>query len=103
MSGYSNIRIIDLSVEQLEAIIQNKLDSAILNSFNRSESTRKVNIEKLCQLYGWPKATIYGWVFKRYIPHSKVGKVLMFDLEIIEEWINGKRIKTKEEIIENGR
>ena len=66
MSGYSNIRIIDLSVEQLEDIIQGKLDAAILNSFTRPESTRKVNIEKLCQLYGWPKATIYGWVFKRW-------------------------------------
>ncbi len=45
------------------------------------------------------KATVYGWVSNRQIPHHKGGKKLRFLKSEIDEWLsNGKR-KTNEEIM----
>jgi len=92
----SATRVIDLTVEQLEFIIQEKLRQ------NHPEvsilTTRKVDIINLCQLFGWPRATVYGWVHKRHIPHYKVGKTLLFDLDKIETWIEENAVKTIKEI-----
>jgi len=41
---------------------------------------------------------VYQWTSKRFIPHSKIGKYLFFDLVEIERWISENKVKTKIEI-----
>jgi len=46
------------------------------------------------------KATIYGWVHDREIPHKKFGKRLAFLKSEIDEWLKSKRRRTVSEIRE---
>ncbi len=96
MLDISQSRIIDLTVEQLEFIIQEQMRQSL--PYASIITTRKVDIQKLCSLFGWPKATVYGWAHKRHIPHFKVGKTLLFDLDKIEAWIEENAVKTIKEI-----
>lgn len=44
------------------------------------------------------KGTVYKKVSKGLIPHSKNGKRLIFDLQVIDEWLLANRTKTAAEI-----
>lgn len=57
-----------------------------------------VNLETICKIYNWKKATVYGWVHDSFIPHSKVGKRLYFNIPEIEKWIATGRRKTISEM-----
>ncbi len=65
-----------------------------------TENTQWLSIDELCNyLPGKPaKATIYGKVHKREIPHKKIGKRLVFLKSDIDEWINSQGRKTITEI-----
>ena len=56
-------------------------------------------LDELCDyLPGHPaKATIYGKVSRRAIPHKKDGKRLIFKKSEIDEWLNAKVRKTVDE------
>ena len=89
-------RIIDLTVAEFRELLSE-------NSFIKEVGTtnitpRKINLSTLCETYGFAKATVYGWASNRFIPHSKIGKRLMFDLTDVELWIKMYRVKTKKEI-----
>lgn len=64
------------------------------------EQNQWLSIDELCEyLPGKPaKATIYGKVHKREIPHKKEGKRLVFLKSDIDEWLNSKERKTISEI-----
>jgi excisionase family DNA binding protein len=55
-----------------------------------------MSLDELCEyLPGKPaKATIYGKVHLREIPHKKDGKRLIFRKSEIDEWLNAKGRKT---------
>jgi excisionase family DNA binding protein len=57
---------------------------------------RWLSLDELCEyLPGKPaKATIYGKVHDREIPHKKMGKRLAFLKSDIDTWLNGKGRKT---------
>lgn len=61
---------------------------------------RWLSIDELCEyLPGKPaKATIYGKVHLREIPHKKFGKRLAFRKSEIDSWLNSKGRKTVSEI-----
>jgi excisionase family DNA binding protein len=60
----------------------------------------RVDINNLIKLYPFlKKPTVYQMVAERRIPHYKVGKRLIFDSKEIEEWFEGQRVKTREEIM----
>jgi excisionase family DNA binding protein len=88
-----NSRIIDLTVGQLRELLQPRKDLAPINKIERSSF--KINLKKLCEIYGFATQTVYGWVSQRYIPYSKVGRHLIFDLEEIEKWIESFNVKTR--------
>lgn len=46
-----------------------------------------LNIEEISGYLGVSKQTIYDWVYKKEIPYHKVGRLLRFDLNEINEWI----------------
>lgn len=77
-------------VESLEQTLQNKvLDKAIITT-----ADKWLNIDELkVYLPDHPaKATIYGWVHYRRIPHHKGGKKLRFLKSEIDVWLKlGKR------------
>lgn len=45
--------------------------------------------EKLCV----KPMTIYGWIHEGVIPHLKLGRLVRFDEDMIEEWLNNRKIK----------
>ena len=70
------------------------------NSSSASEPDRWLSLEELCSyLPGNPaKATIYGKVHRREIPHKKNGKRLIFLKSEIDLWLKSFRRKTISEI-----
>ena len=94
-------RIIDLTVDELREIIQAEFKLASTSIASPVIACRKVNLQKLCSTFGFAKPTVYEWVAKRCIPHSKVGRRLFFDLDEIEKFIEERRIRTRREIEDN--
>ena len=91
-------RVLDLTVEELVSILKTTPEPKNSQLPADNPTTTKVNLKKLCEIYPWPKQTVYGWVNEKYIPHSKVGRHLMFDLGIIEKWIESFNVKTQARI-----
>jgi len=58
-----------------------------------------VPIEKLSELTGWSKSSIYKKCSLRILPHSKVGKELRFNMEEINKYIESKKRKTGDELV----
>lgn len=59
-----------------------------------------LDLEELCELYGFKPKTVYKWTCKDIIPHSKLlsGKLLRFKREEIDKWIDAGEVKTVAEI-----
>jgi len=95
-----NTRIIDLTVEEFASLIKSctATTTPAQNSNVLHQNNRKVNLTQLCELFSWHRQTVYGWISKRLIPHFKIGKRLMFDLDKIEKWIAEHHVKTREEL-----
>jgi len=49
--------------------------------------TRFIDVKQLSEYLNTPKATIYFWAQKKHVPYTKVGRKLLFDKKIIDEWI----------------
>ncbi len=56
---------------------------------------RLLNVSELSEYLGLPKNTIYAWVSQRRIPFVKCGRLTRFDLQKIEQWIEGNSHKQK--------
>lgn len=50
-----------------------------------------MTIEQLSELISVKKKTIYDWTHKGLIPYKKLGRLLRFDLNTIEQWLNSKK------------
>jgi len=57
-----NLRLIDMTVEQLITVYQNTLPVKNIDEQIEIFSTKKVNLNKLCEVYQWPRQTVYCWV-----------------------------------------
>lgn len=51
-----------------------------------------MNINETAQFIKKHKATIYGYVFNKKIPHIKSGKTLLFSKSELTQWLNEKRV-----------
>ena len=54
------------------------------------------NINDIAALLGVKVATIYAWVHTKQIPYYKIGRLVKFDLEQIEKWVQEKRVDPRE-------
>jgi excisionase family DNA binding protein len=56
-----------------------------------------VDINTLAQYLRVSKNTIYSWVNQRRIPYHKVGSLLRFDINEIDEWlkVHKKEVNSK--------
>ena len=48
---------------------------------------RFLGVNECSQYLGVTKGTLYVWVCHRKIPYLKVGRLVKFDLKVIEEWL----------------
>lgn len=53
-----------------------------------------LTLKQLCHFLSTSESHIRGLVYKNMIPYKKVGKLLRFDLDQIQTWI--EEVKTRE-------
>lgn len=51
---------------------------------------RLLDVKELSEVLGVKRSTIYYWVFKNYIPHYHLGKLVRFKTDEIEDWLKKK-------------
>lgn len=95
------MKIILTTEEELSAIVSRTIEKYVsIVKPTEQPTDRWFSIDELCEyLPGKPaKATIYGKVHLREIPHKKFGKRLAFLKSEIDSWLNSKGRKTASEI-----
>jgi len=48
---------------------------------------RFLGVKELSEYLGIQEATVYSWVCYKKIPYLKLGRLVRFDLRVIEAWI----------------
>lgn len=54
-----------------------------------------LTIKEVAEVLKVSHRTISDWVYKRKIPYIKVGRVVRFDQQKIENWINNRTVTAK--------
>jgi predicted DNA-binding transcriptional regulator AlpA len=90
----------DLTVGEFIAVLQKHPVNSFQPETKPAYATRKVQLKTLASIYGWGRSSIYKWCKQKAIPHSRVQGEYRFDLDLIEKWIEEKKVATKQEIIE---
>ena len=54
---------------------------------------RLIDINALAEKLCVKPMTIYGWIHEGTIPHFKLGRLVRFDEDMIDEWLNNRKIK----------
>jgi excisionase family DNA binding protein len=54
---------------------------------------RYIGIRELSEYLSMPKGTLYVWVCHKRIPYVKMGKLLRFDLQEIENWLKIRKVE----------
>ncbi|MCK5613199.1 helix-turn-helix domain-containing protein [Candidatus Pacearchaeota archaeon] len=57
---------------------------------------RYINIQELSEYLGLSVNTLYAWVWMKKIPHTKLGRLVKFDLRAIDHWAEKSTIKAQE-------
>lgn len=52
-----------------------------------SVSNRLIGVDDLARTLGVSRHTVYSWVAQRRIPFLKVGRLLRFDVRLIDAWL----------------
>lgn len=53
---------------------------------------RYLGMGECSEYLGVAKGTLYVWVCRRKIPYLKVGKLVKFDLKVVNEWLKEKTV-----------
>ena len=53
-----------------------------------------ITVKELSESTSIKKSTLYLWVSARKIPHYKIGQIIRFKLEEVEEWLEEFRKET---------
>ncbi len=96
-----NLVFTQLSISEVRELFREELENFFAeNSIGEkvAENDEIGGIDLAVELTGLAKATIYGLVSARKIPHSKRGKKLYFSRKELTEWIEGGKRKTQAEI-----
>ena len=54
---------------------------------------RYLGISECSQYIGVTKGTLYVWVCHKKIPYLKVGRLVKFDLRVIEKWLKENSVE----------
>ena len=79
--------------------LTNKVD-LLKNDAVSKPSDEWMNLKELCAyLPNHPaEQTVYGWTSAHQIPYHKRGKRIMFLKSEIDDWLNGGKVKSQEEL-----
>jgi excisionase family DNA binding protein len=90
--------IIDERLRDIEGMLRELIK--VTNALCEKETTEDelFTIDETAKFLRLAKVTIYGYVQRREIPHSKLGKRLFFRKTELLEWIDKRKILTTEEI-----
>jgi len=75
--------------------VQNKMQSMNKILGEAKELRRRktlVGIEEISGRLGVRPKTIYAWIHMRQIPHVKVGRLVKFDMEDVDRWIEARKV-----------
>ena len=56
---------------------------------------RLIDIEELSEMLSVKKPTIYWWVRGNQIPHVKLGRLVRFDIEKVEDWLQKREVRPR--------
>ena len=56
------------------------------------------NLNEVSKYLRKSKSSIYKWCTNGQIPHIKAGKNLLFNRDVIDEWLSAHSVPTKDEI-----
>jgi excisionase family DNA binding protein len=57
-----------------------------------STMSRLMSVPEAAAYTGVSPDTIYTWVSQRRIPFTKMGKLVKFDVELLDKWIKEKTV-----------
>ncbi len=86
----------ELIMERLDRI--EKAISDLKKENTIKTESKAMNISEVAKYLNTNIPSIYGLTSRAEIPHYKIAKKLFFKKEEIDEWINSKKIKTKQDI-----
>ena len=60
------------------------------------ELERLLSIQEVAERLGVKQATIYSWTHQRKIPYVKAGRLLKFERQAIDAWIEKNRVESRD-------
>ncbi len=93
------MKMVVITVDELVEIVKTNVREALAEQAQATVTSPKhADVDDASDHTGIPKATIYQLTSKRKIPHRKMGKRLVFDIQELDAWILSKKRKTIQEI-----
>ena len=92
----------DIIVQRLDSIekLLNELSKYANNSKPQKDTDEIMTVEQLSDYLTIARQTIYEKCSKKEIPYFKAGKRLYFKKSVINDWINGGRRYTTDELMQ---
>jgi len=57
-----------------------------------------MNLKEVAEYLRKSKSSVYKWCNSAQIPHIKAGKNLLFNKDVIDEWLSANSVPTKDEL-----
>jgi excisionase family DNA binding protein len=92
-------------VETIEKIVSEKVAEAVKKAFyalpiHQEKESKILNFKQACEFLGISQSHGYKLTSQNKIPHSKRGKRLFFERDVLEGWLLENRVKTCEQIMD---
>jgi excisionase family DNA binding protein len=85
------IRVIDLNVQELEQIIERKIQKILSlvkqSTVPKENSERFINVSEASKIVHLSISAIYGKTSDKTIPFIKKGKRVLFERKKLEDWL----------------
>ncbi|MGC6413596.1 MAG: helix-turn-helix domain-containing protein [Bacteroidia bacterium] len=96
-------KIIIIDKTDLEELIQGAVKNAVQNAQKAKPTDELMDVNQASKFLHLAKQTLYGLTSERLIPYLKRGKRIYFKKEELLNWVNQGKMKTREEIVNEGR
>jgi predicted DNA-binding transcriptional regulator AlpA len=98
----SQIQLINLTIADLKCLISDVIRGEMPNFQTREAAPKYLNPVQLSELTGWKLSTVYQNHHNGMIPGArKVGARLLFEREIILQWIESGAVPTHAEKVKS--
>jgi len=95
--------IIVINKTDLEELIQGAVKNAVQNAQKAKHTDELMDVDQASKFLHLAKQTLYGLTSERLIPYLKRGKRIYFKREELLNWVNQGKMKTRDEIVTEGR